>query len=198
MRSISDVPLRAKHWQIFLIMAAFVGAAVSAILVGFALVPRGQFPSALPFFGVMELMTISFGLWLWSLGTFLNSRIPRELRMKTRFFVFSVIYLPLYLPLFGIFFEDQQLTRNLSLILISWVIIFPLHLFAMFCQFYGWYFVSKSLATAENARSASLADYIGYFFGLWFLPVGVWIIQPRINRLYTDAALVISSTDSRA
>jgi hypothetical protein len=58
--------------------------------------------------------------------------------MKTRLFVFSVIYVPLYLPLFGIFFEGQQLTRSLSLILISWVIIFPLHLFAMFCQFYGW------------------------------------------------------------
>lgn len=181
---ISDVLLRAKHWQIFLVMLVLINAAVSAMLLGFALAPQGRFPSAIPFLAVMELLTVSFGLWLWSLGTFLNSLAALPLRMKTRFFGFSVIYLPLYLPVFGVFFEGQQLTRNLNLILISWAIIFPLHIFAMFCQFYSLYFVSKSLATAENARFASLAEYVGCFVGLWIFPVGVWIIQPRINRLY--------------
>ncbi len=68
----------------------------------------------------------------------------------------------------------------------------------MFCQFYSLYFVSKTQALAENARPVSLADYIGYFVGLWIFPVGVWIIQPRINRLYTNAAPLISPTDSPA
>lgn len=181
---ISDVLLRAKHWQLFLVMLVFINAAVSAMLLSFALAPPGRFPSAIPFLAVMELLTVSLGLWLWSLGTFLNSLAPPQLRMKTRFFGLSVIYLPLYLPLFGIFFEGQQLTRNLAVILISWAVIFPLHLFAMFCQYYSCYFVSKSLAMVENPRRASFADYVGYFFGLWIFPVGVWIIQPRINGLY--------------
>lgn len=184
MGSISGVLLRAKHWQLFVVMLVFVCAAVSAVLLAIASTSPGRFPSMIPFFAVMELSTVLFGLWLWSLGTFLNSLAPLQLRMRTKFFSFSVIYLPLYLPAFGIFFEVQQLTRNVSLILISWAIIFPLHFFAMFCQVYSCYFVSKSLAMRENLRSASFADYAGYFFGLWILPVGVWIIQPRINRLY--------------
>lgn len=197
MRSISEIVLRAKHWQIFLVTVAFVIAAVSAMLLSFAMAPSGRFPSDIPFLAVMELFLVSFALWLWSLGIFLNSLVPRQLRMKTRFFGFSLIYLPLYLPAFGIFFEVPQLTRNVAVILISWAIIFPLHLFAIFCQFYSLYFVSKSMALAENRRPISFGDYVGYFFGLWIFPVGVWIIQPRINYLYTSVtrSSFIPSTD---
>jgi hypothetical protein len=70
------------------------------------------------------------------------------------------------------------------LILIFGIIVIPFHFFAFFCQIYGWYFVSKAIALAEAARPASSGDYIGFFFCFWVFPVGVWIIQPRINRLY--------------
>jgi hypothetical protein len=32
----------------------------------------------------------------------------------------------------------------------------------------------------------SFYDFSGPFFLLWFFPIGIWIIQPRINRLFTD------------
>ena len=114
----------------------------------------------------------------------MNSVVPLSMRMKRTFFHVSVIYLPLYLPVFGIFFYAQTVTQNASLVLISLAIIFPLHLFAMFCQIYSWYFVSKSLAMAEKQRLVSLGDYLGYFCSLWIFPIGVWIIPPSINRLY--------------
>jgi len=184
MKAVSDSLLRAKHWQIFLVMLSFVGAAITVMLRSFVVTPPGKFPSSVPFFVVMELFAISFGLWLWSLGMFLNSFVPQPKRMKMTFFRFSIIYVPLYLAIFDIFFEGQNLTRNISIILISWAVIFPMHFFAMFCQIYTWYFVSKTLAVAESGRIATFPDYIGYFFGLWILPIGIWIIQPRINRLY--------------
>jgi hypothetical protein len=132
----------------------------------------------------MEIFAISFALWIWFLGAFLSSVVPSHLRMKMAFFRVAVIYVPLYLPILDTFLQIQTETRNLSLVLISWAVVFPLHLFAMFCQIYSWYFVSKSLALAESLRPASIADYLGYFVGIWILPVGIWIIQPRINRLY--------------
>jgi len=46
------------------------------------------------------------------------------------------------------------------------------------------YFVSKSLVLAETGRPAVFYDYAGPFFLVWFFPIGVWIVQPRINRLY--------------
>lgn len=63
-------------------------------------------------------------------------------------------------------------------------IIFPLHFFAMYCMFYLLYFVSKSLTLAESGKPASFYDDSGPFFLLWFFPIGIWIAQPRINRLY--------------
>jgi len=85
------------------------------------------------------------------------------------------------------------MSRNASLILISFAVIFPLHLFAMFCQVYSWYFVSKSLALAEKQQSVSFEDYLGYICALWIFPVGVWIIQPRVNGLYANATARLSS-----
>jgi uncharacterized RDD family membrane protein YckC len=54
----------------------------------------------------------------------------------------------------------------------------------MFCMFYDVYFVSKNLVLAETSKSASFYDYARPFFLIWFFPVGVWFIQPRINRLH--------------
>ena len=59
----------------------------------------------------------------------------------------------------------------------------PLHLFSMFCMFYLLYFVSKTLKTVELKREVTFSDFLGEFFMIWFFPFGIWIIQPRINKL---------------
>jgi hypothetical protein len=56
----------------------------------------------------------------------------------------------------------------------------------MYCMFYLLYFVSKSLVLAETDKTATFYDYAGPFFLMWFYPIGIWIIQPRINRLYSE------------
>jgi hypothetical protein len=62
-------------------------------------------------------------------------------------------------------------------------IIIPLHLFSMFCIFYCLYFVSKTFKTAELQRQTTFSDFAGEFFLLWFYPVGIWIVQPKINKM---------------
>jgi len=58
------------------------------------------------------------------------------------------------------------------------------HLFSMFCLFYCLYFIAKALKTVELQRPVTFSDYAGEFFLLWFYPVGVWILQPRINQIF--------------
>jgi len=58
----------------------------------------------------------------------------------------------------------------------------------MFCLFYDLYFVPKSLVTVESGKQATFYDYAGPFFLKWFFPIGIWFIQPRINRLYARQA----------
>jgi hypothetical protein len=90
-----------------------------------------------------------------------------------------------YFPLFDI--------AALSLSPTLFLAIFPLHGFATFCLFYVLYFVSKSLVLAEKAAPVEFPNYIGTLFLIWFFPIGVWFTQPRINRLYANAAPTVSS-----
>jgi hypothetical protein len=54
----------------------------------------------------------------------------------------------------------------------------------MVCNFYVLYFVSKSLVLAERSKPASFYDYAVPFLMILFFPIGIWMIQPRVNRLY--------------
>jgi hypothetical protein len=33
-------------------------------------------------------------------------------------------------------------------------------------------------------KPVTFSDFAGEFFLIWFFPVGIWIIQPRINKLF--------------
>lgn len=58
-----------------------------------------------------------------------------------------------------------------------------MHLFSMFCLFYCLYFVAKTIKTAELQKETSFGDFAGEFFLIWFYPIGIWFIQPKINRI---------------
>lgn len=184
MEAIARFFLRAKHWQIFLLLVG-IGFIGDVVLVASSISATPQSPEdvakiGLPFGIVTVLFMVCFLGWFWSMGTFLSSIVRPALRLKTRFFRFALVYPGLYIFVFIALF--QSVTTNPALFLI----IFPFHFFAMFCIFYGLYFVSKSLVLAETSRRASFYDYAGPFFLIWFFPIGVWFTQPRINRLYAE------------
>jgi hypothetical protein len=182
MNAIASLFLRAKHWQIFLLFGIFyVGVEAIIIFTRMTTQSPDNFEKiGLPLGCVMVLNMLCFLCWLWSMGTFLSSILPPMLRMKMGFFRFALIYSALYLPALIVGF--QSLLPNSALL----AFISPLLFFATFCVFYLLYFVSKSLLLAETGKPVSFHQYAGPFFLLWFFPVGVWITQPRINRLYAE------------
>ena len=190
--------LRAKHWQIFLLLfgLGFVGdvAAVGSNLSATAKSSEDLGKLGFPLAFMTALFMFCFLGWFWSMGSFLHSIVQPPLRLKTRFFRFALVYPGLYILVFMAFF--QSTTTNPALL----AIFFPLHFFAMFCLFYDLYFVSKSLLLAETSKPVSFYDYAGPFFLIWFFPLGVWFIQPRINRLYGQPApsLMEVETETRS
>lgn len=184
MKTIEAFFLRAKHWQLFLlIIVAFVVEEVVAAVMPVNISSAANVGAAGLVWGVSTALGM-VGLvgWFWALGTFLNSVNSERLRLKMGFFHFALIYPIAYICAAGPFF----LNPNLSMI----AIIFPLHFFAMFCLFYDLYFAAKSLAMVETGRRATFYDYAGPFFLMWFFPIGIWFIQPRINRLYSQGTKV--------
>ena len=128
-------------------------------------------------FGIVTVPTMGCLLgWYWSIGTFLSLRVPSALRLEPGFFRFALVYPAIYVLFF------MWVFKTLNAVLLS--LILPLHFLAMFCLFYVLYFVSKSLVLAETCKPASFNDYAGPFFLIWFFPIGIWFIQPRINLQY--------------
>jgi len=181
---INNLFLRAKHWQIFLLLigVGFAGdvAAIASSICATSRSPEDFVKISISIGLMTALFMFCFLGWFWSMGSFLSSIVQPSLRLKAGFFRFALVYPGLYIFVFIALF--QSTTTNPVL----FAIILPLHFFAMFCMFYDLYFVSKSLVLSETNKPVSFYDYAGPFFLIWFFPIGVWFIQPRINRLFAE------------
>jgi hypothetical protein len=185
--------VRAKHWQIFLLFVVVFAVGEFPVIGNITAGVNSQegYPAGLL---LSEVATAGaawcFLLWLWSLGSFLTSIAPPALSLKKRFFLFSIFFSAVYVPVSIALF--QSIDRKLFIFTI------PLHLFAVFCMFYNLYFVAKGLVAAETGERASFLDCLGPFLLLWFAIIGVWFIQPRINRLYAEKRNAAAAAEDAA
>jgi hypothetical protein len=204
--TLTDRFLRAKHWQLFLLMFG-IPMIFQFIVMGtaFASIITKSPPDETTFMNFFYLFPIlmvifagTFFGWFWSIGTGLQSKIPTNVKMKTgKFKVFFfvplvytlLIFIAMGTALSGIFGSGEP---NAGLIFTSIAIIIPLHLFNMFCMFYCLYFVSKTFKTVELQRETTFSDFAGEFFLLWFYPIGIWIVQPKINKMVDEKLNVAS------
>jgi len=99
MSVVADYVLRAKHWQIFLLLFGMFCIALSAESLGIV---------GLLSWVVLGLAEASYLFWLWSLGSFFGSIVPPALRLNKGLFLFSLVYAPVYLFAFNVFFEDLR------------------------------------------------------------------------------------------
>lgn len=179
MTTIETYFLRAKHWQLFLLLACtwLFGPLIAVVTQISVSLKPGAVTADLIGGGVWVLGVVCFMGWLWAMGMFCNSLNSPPVRGRTAFFRFAFIYPLLYMVAFVAVFFDLGISIS------PWIIV-PLHLFAMFCIFYDLYFVSKNLTMAERGRAVTFYDYAAPFFLIWFFPVGIWFVQPRVNQLY--------------
>jgi hypothetical protein len=180
MVAVADFFLRAKHWQLFLlffIIPAFLGIAASVYTPTTFNSWKQLGPGAFICLGLMVLDTLCLLAWLLAIGWFLNSLQKPTVRLNLSFFRVASIYTPIYMLVFFIVILTSEPPMQ---------IIFTLHLFAMFCIFYVFYFVARSLTIVNKGRQVLLGEYAEPLVLLLLYPIGVWRIQPRINQLYAQ------------
>jgi len=181
--------LKAKHWQIFLM--TFGLPFIIQILTA-PMVFLGNDPMIMMrVFPVIMILCIGGLLgWFWSIGAGLQSEVPGNVKMKVKKFKILLITPLIYILLIsiamstifnGVFETVREPDTSLMGGLLG--VIIPLHLFSMFCIFYCLYFVAKTFKTVELQREVTFSDFAGEFFLFWFFPVGIWIIQPKINKM---------------
>ena len=194
-----DKFLRAKHWQLFILMFGFpfllqmlmMGSLFSSIISDPDSAPTSIFSMFYLFPIIMIIYTGALFGWFWSIAIGLQQYVPENISMKTSrfkvFFFIPLVYIILISILTGISFNSLLFEPGVEpsggMIASMVGIIIPLHLLSMFGIFHSMYFVAKTLKTVLLQKEAHFGEYVGEFFMLWFYIIGLWIIQPKINKI---------------
>ena len=121
------------------------------------------------------------------MGSFLSSISESSLKLNIHIFRFAIIFPTLYLFMAPPFFlsSSSPVLESIEL---------SLHLLALCCLLYVFYSVSRSFVTVEKGDAVTLNDYALTLLVLFFSFVGIWLIQPRINRLYARSGAFLGDT----
>jgi hypothetical protein len=208
-KEVLSVFLKLKHWQLFGIL--FGLPVIFQLVITGTLASNGDFMRLLwglvfgssrvidilliiphPFVTAFTVVTVLFiGLifcWLYSLGVNLPGKLPETAKMKSAGFkicliisaickIFTSVYL--YFVFSGIVAGGELNTK-------IFVFAIPLYLFSMCCTFYCFYFIAKTLKCVERQTPVTFSDCALEFFSVWISPIGIWFIQPKINRLFEN------------
>lgn len=158
--------IQAKHWQIFLallILSFFQGM------------------SAIGFFDIFlySLQIFLYLGWLLLLGTWLRGVSPNP-KMDYRLFIGVPFVLGSVLVTYRIVESFDTLTPDVfgnTFVTLSMMgyILGSLIVVASF--------IGKNLKALEIVMNVDINDYFNDILSLIFWPIGIWMFQPRINRL---------------
>jgi hypothetical protein len=169
--------IKLKHWQIFIILGT--GFILNLIL------STNKFSigniTSIGLGTVIGIFTlILFFLWVMTIGIFIN-RIPaNSYHFRTWVLIFATLC-----NMIG--YSELNLERILPIsdFIPIWLLTL-LTLLTFFGIFYTFYNVPKSLKSIELGRKAHFSEYFISALLLFIFPIGVWFIQPRINRIYNE------------
>jgi len=178
--------LKLKHWQLFgLLFCTFCAFQISGASTTVISLKDRTF--TITEISPLVILFISCVIgWYYSIGIILNKKIPASVKMQVTKFKWFLL-LPVISTIFYYSFLRFELFNSIyngissSLILVTISIL--LLFFSIFCLFYCIYFNSKTIKTIELQRYVNFSDFVNEFVLLFLFPIGIWIIQPRINKM---------------
>lgn len=182
--------LRLKHWHLFLLL---IGIPIAFQLLFTFLLLSGATNIMFWLFPIIMMICVgTFMSWFFAMAVNLNKKLPDIAQMNLKKFkaLWSIPTTYITLICFYIVSAFAGLSFKGEPNVAIFLIFLAIHFFSMFCIFYCLYFVAKSLKTVELQRQVTFSDYAGEFFLIWFFPIGVWFIQPRINKIFAEDNII--------
>lgn len=157
--------LSVKHWHLFVLT---FGIQVILKFISFNIDYVANYWVILQAFGVSLAMVVFFS-WLWSIVTVLAKR-------KNVFFTISIALIAIdsLITLLTILFFNTLVD----------VLLPPLSIVTLISIVYSVLFAAKALKSIELHRETNSSEYMGDFLLLLMFPVGVWFVQPRVNKAW--------------
>ena len=159
--------LSAKHWQIFILL-------VVGLIIGSLKIENDTIlTSILTIVGI-----IIYAIYPLAVGHVLQEYLPKKVELNYNLFLINVFLWITVYSIVTIISDGEGMTFDgLMALPIFYVFFAIIHSFA---------FPAKTLKTVELGRKASFGEYVGDFFLIMFLPLGIWFLQPRINNIVSE------------
>jgi hypothetical protein len=168
MTRIREFFVTAKHWQLF---PAFSAILLFAFFVSTKL---GRNSEAI----ILSFCILVLIAWYWSIASFLRDLLPLERKPKSLLLTFACVYGVLYIPTSLTLLPTHEPSfRSIP---------YWLGFLYILCLYYIFIYICLNLARVEMNVAKFRFLYLGIFILLFFSPVAVWVIQPRINRLFAE------------
>jgi len=158
-----NILLKLKSWQIFLIW--IFGAIQMQIFMNtdFWYISMGIY------------LGLIFG-WIYSIGRVLNRHIAKQIKKLN---IWSIIYLVSMMPMvirFHDFVSRSGERFHILILIVSGIIGFVSLINIGIIS-------AKALKEKENGLKLKFTEYLLEFFLILYFIIGVWFIQPRLNKI---------------
>ncbi len=138
-------------------------------------------------------MLVVLCAWMYSVGTWCNARLPEARQSGILVFALTLVMPLLYVLMYILLYLPQLQSGGPPEKPPLWLL--PMHMLSMLSIFYAfWYTARKYKSLAEN-EDADFMIFSSTFFWLFIFPLGVWIIQPEVNRLYHRMTTAAAADD---
>ncbi len=158
-----------KHWHLFLLIA-ICGAWTS--------------PSPLKEI-INSIGVVTFSLWIYAIGVYGQERIA-ELGlnvMNVKLFKINVLIMGVFF-LVGLFFFSNGEPIRSNTIELKDIPVILVSLYLFFAIFQTIIFASKTIAKIESRKEVSFGDYFTNLLLIFFFFIGIWILQPKVNKFF--------------
>jgi len=163
--------LEMKHWELFLMI--FLPTALCLLF----RIPFERLVIA----SIALFMMIVLQTWFFSIGYWANRRLPESRRSGTALFIIGLTIPVIYLVMVIIIYFPM-LSSSTPPPPPTWML--PMHMASMAGIFYGIWFSARKLKSLLENEDADFMIFSNTFFLMWIFPLGIWLIQPDVNKLY--------------
>lgn len=170
--------LKLKHWQIFGLFIIIPPLMIVSGPMLYKTTGINSFNFVFPLLATF-IMAITYFGWIWSVTVNLYKYIPRDVQFDLdkfkNFFRLSLIIFFVITPLAKVFLGAN-----------SGLISFVLGLISLSLFFYCIYLTSTIINSLSKKNGKESSNLFIDFLLIWILPIGIWVIQPKINLFLTD------------
>jgi len=171
-----------KHWQVFIYLMVV--------------------PAFIPDNETGEYIFVIYGflflVWLLKINEELHKRLPDGRSLNLSLLQINLVISFLYVTAIHLLTEGYHISSEQDNYAIygwkMWVYI-PFTFYILYSYGYLVHFTAYSIHLIEKKLYGKSTEYTALLLGLFFFPIGIWLVQPKINRiLSTPVAEEITSS----